>query len=589
MKKIVLISLFLAFFIAASAQNVGINSTGATAHSSAMLDVSSTNMGLLIPRINIPNLSSASPVTSPEVSLLVYNTNATTGLGYYYWDGTGWRRLSTDKTAWQLTGNSGTIAATNFIGTTDAVDFVVRTANTERMRIASGGNVGVGTISPEQKLHVVGNQIISGGGDLYINGSLTSTSGSIHYGSYGRYGQTTSGYYVNPSGQSATGLWLEGTNDNESAGIFLNGNSISMWSAGDNDILKIYDEDEFNTSALPTPKFVVSGSGYVGIGTGSPSYMLDVTSTIRAQDIFAAGGQNVIVGDDSYLSDVDVANTMGVYGVQNTDRGGIRFGSSGGTVFGYNNNIGIGTATPQYRLDLANGTFGFGNANQRTETRDNAGLRGDAGAQSGFFETASPTNYPAGASSWWHLIDVRHSNTGNNYAMQLAGSFFDQKLYFRKTSDNAAQPWTEILTGDYFDTNVVTVESTSTLTIGGSWTVIPGETITLNNLAAGDRVLVWFGGNMNISGADWNLIDVGLFINGTLASVGGYVRTSIDTDYAEIEYINYSATARYNVPSAGNYTFDVRAMRLYGGNDVYIGGNSTDSREGVLTVFVIKN
>jgi hypothetical protein len=173
--------------------------------------------------------------------------------------------------------------------------------------------------------------------------------------------------------------------------------------------------------------------------------------------------------------------------------------------------------------------------------------------------------------------------------MQFAGSFFDQKLYFRKTNDNPAQPWTEILTGDYFDTNVVTVESTSTLTISGTWTVIPGETITLNNLAAGDRVLVWFGGNIQMSGADWNIIDVGLFINGTLASVGGYVRTSIDTDYAEIEYVNYSATARYNVPSAGNYTFDVRAMRLYSGNSVYIGGNSTDSREGVLTVFVIKN
>jgi hypothetical protein len=180
-------------------------------------------------------------------------------------------------------------------------------------------------------------------------------------------------------------LWIEGTNDGESAGMFLNGNSISMWSPGDNDILKIYDEDEFNLSALPTPKFVISGGGYVGIGNGSPSYMLDVASTIRSQDVFAAGGQNVIVGDDSYLSDIDVANTMGVYGAQNTDRGGIRFGSSGGTIFGYNNNIGVGTVTPQYRLDLANGTFGFGNANQRTETRNNAGLRGDAGAQSGFY------------------------------------------------------------------------------------------------------------------------------------------------------------------------------------------------------------
>src|SRR5205085_1527195 len=46
---------------------------------------------------------------------------------------------------WATTGNSGTTAGTNFIGTTDAVDFVAKTNNTERMRINSAGNVGIGT------------------------------------------------------------------------------------------------------------------------------------------------------------------------------------------------------------------------------------------------------------------------------------------------------------------------------------------------------------------------------------------------------------------------------------------------------------
>jgi len=84
-------------------------------------------------------------------------------------------------------------------------------------------------------------------------------------------------------------------------------------------------------------------------------------------------------------------------------------------------------------------------ANAQTATRDNAGLQGDAGAVSGFFETYNPVNYPAGASSWWHLLDVRHSNTVNNYAMQFAGSFFNQELYFRKTNNNAGQNWSRIL------------------------------------------------------------------------------------------------------------------------------------------------
>lgn len=90
----------------------------------------------------------------------------------------------------------------------------------------------------------------------------------------------------------------------------------------------------------------------------------------------------------------------------------------------------------------------FALAQSQTGTRNDAGITGNEGATSGFFETSAPVNYPAGASSWWHLLDVRHSNGNNNYAMQLAGSFFDQNLYFRKTNSNGAQPWFKVLTDD---------------------------------------------------------------------------------------------------------------------------------------------
>ncbi len=82
---------------------------------------------------------------------------------------------------------------------------------------------------------------------------------------------------------------------------------------------------------------------------------------------------------------------------------------------------------------------------QQTFTRNDAGLQGNAGAQSGFFETVAPVNYPAGASSWWHLLDIRHTNTGNNYAMQLSGSFFDQDIYFRKTNGTANTAWNKFV------------------------------------------------------------------------------------------------------------------------------------------------
>ncbi|MBX3158040.1 MAG: tail fiber domain-containing protein [Deltaproteobacteria bacterium] len=107
---------------------------------------------------------------------------------------------------------------------------------------------------------------------------------------------------------------------------------------------------------------------------------------------------------------------------------------------------GYGTSTtPHLRVG---GVVSWGDSDTRTESRNDAGLRGDAGARSGFYQTSTPVNFPAGASGWWHLLDVRHSNPANNFAMQIAGYFYDQNLWFRKTSDNAAQAWRQVISAD---------------------------------------------------------------------------------------------------------------------------------------------
>ena len=78
------------FFSAAIAQRVGIGT--ASPHSSAQLDITSTDKGMLVPRIALTAANVASPVTSPADALLVYNTttsgegpNAVTP-GFYYWN-----------------------------------------------------------------------------------------------------------------------------------------------------------------------------------------------------------------------------------------------------------------------------------------------------------------------------------------------------------------------------------------------------------------------------------------------------------------------------------------------------------------------
>jgi hypothetical protein len=102
-----------------------------------MLDVVSTNKGVLIPRMTAAQRGA---ITSPAEGLLVYQTNALAGApkGFWYYDGT-WRHLTTG--GWLLTGNAGTTAGTNFVGTTDAQALTFRTNDVERFRIANGNQV----------------------------------------------------------------------------------------------------------------------------------------------------------------------------------------------------------------------------------------------------------------------------------------------------------------------------------------------------------------------------------------------------------------------------------------------------------------
>ena len=116
---------------------VGVNTTNPTGGS--ILDISATDKGILIPRVNLTQLNTIAPITggAPE-SLLVYNTNTTTGPGFFYWNGTNWTPM-TSQPGWQLTGNSG-IDPTYFIGTTDDQPLHLATDGTTRMTINTDPN-----------------------------------------------------------------------------------------------------------------------------------------------------------------------------------------------------------------------------------------------------------------------------------------------------------------------------------------------------------------------------------------------------------------------------------------------------------------
>ncbi|MEA3447402.1 MAG: tail fiber domain-containing protein [Bacteroidota bacterium] len=171
------------------AQNVGINQPNPD--NSALLDLTSTERGLLIPRVALDDINTAAPIISPVAEgLLIYNETGSEPHGFYYWDGSQWIILFNQNTGtdtddqnisgsglsgnaltigiengsneivdlsslqgWKLTGNSGTVDGTNFIGTTDNIPFNFRINNEKAGRIATD-NTFYG--------HLSGNSITTG-------------------------------------------------------------------------------------------------------------------------------------------------------------------------------------------------------------------------------------------------------------------------------------------------------------------------------------------------------------------------------------------------------------------------------------------
>jgi len=120
--------------------------------SSAALDISgidptNTIRGFLAPRMT---LAQKTAITSPATGLLIYQTDGLTG--FWYYDGTIWRQWLGN--GWSLNGNTGTNPNTDKVGTKDGQDFVLKTNNTESVRITSSGNVGIGTSTPSSLLHL---------------------------------------------------------------------------------------------------------------------------------------------------------------------------------------------------------------------------------------------------------------------------------------------------------------------------------------------------------------------------------------------------------------------------------------------------
>jgi|GEM_PF-1533285 len=271
------------------------------------------------------------PLASADTSAKTINV---TSSGYYFFDGNFWQKLNSGNTAtdWSLVGNSGTTAGTNFIGTTDAQDFIVKTNNTERERTYNtvDTNNTIKTITGGD-LNLNGITVGRGSGNKNSNAVVgyeslkaNDTGGNnVAMGSFALY-NSTKGFSNVAIGHSAMTGNTEGNSN-----IAIGQSTLPYNTTGDLNIA-------IGHSALSNPLNKI-GRHNIGIGFTAGGNLEDATSN------------NIAIGSFQDLATSTGSNQLNI--------GGAIFGTGlTGTQAAPAGNIGIGTTAPSTRLEVNNGT-----------------------------------------------------------------------------------------------------------------------------------------------------------------------------------------------------------------------------------------
>jgi len=152
-----------------SFSQVSVSEDGLESHPAAILDLIADDKGFLIPRVELTGTDDVSTIDvnaahdHDAVGLLVYNTISQSDVtpGFYYWNGSEWNRVSGDAG-----GGIDEEVDPTWIGDADDTGSVGRT-----------GNVGVGTETPDVKLHIADDGAILAEGD-YDSGWSGGTIGA---------------------------------------------------------------------------------------------------------------------------------------------------------------------------------------------------------------------------------------------------------------------------------------------------------------------------------------------------------------------------------------------------------------------------
>ncbi|MEY5046810.1 MAG: hypothetical protein RLZZ175_169 [Bacteroidota bacterium] len=399
------------YILSANAQNVSINTDGTAADASAMLEVKSTNSGFLAPRMTAAQRVA---ISSPATGLMVYQTDGTTG--FYVYNGSWVKVLDASTDYLPLAGGTltGTLNGTDAVFSSD-ISANTLTLGLGNSSVASNTAIGYHALNANTSGYenaslgyqsLVNNTDGVGNTGLGFQSLFHNTSGTYNtaIGDKSLHENTTGGsnismgylsLYTNTTGGNNVGLGLNALYSNETGAnnVAVGHSAMSTNVIGTNNTTVGYQSDVFTggltnataigygatvttsntiqlgngsvTDVITSGKLTSTGlvsSNQVLINTSTPGiYMLDVVGDTRFTGSARVEGSDNTNNRASFVY-VGGKPSPAVWetGVDvNSNGGGDFYFYQGGCcprmIIDENGQLGLGTTTPSYALDVQNG------------------------------------------------------------------------------------------------------------------------------------------------------------------------------------------------------------------------------------------
>ena len=332
----------------------------------------------------------------------------------------------------EVSSDGGSVAIIAGNVSTGDIDFF--TASSQRMIINNTGNVGIGTTSPTQKLHINGGAMFitdgTYGGFLGKGNGLITTASASDLGvrsesnmvfstggnvekmritSAGNVGIGT----TNPSSKLTVADGMDGSNSQTGLEFIpqdsSNRNIIFSYDRSSSAYRQLnLDASDFKFNPGGSTKMVILNNGNVGIGITNPNVPLDVEGKIRSNDN-SSGDYLEIFCDGSVSGDSYIENTNN--NIQIKSAFATSLSTSGSVAMFINNsqNVGIGTSSPT--SDGATATT--------LEVRGKSGTGGGVVRVSNAGNTASARFFAGSASATIATVTNHDLNISTNNSLKM--------------------------------------------------------------------------------------------------------------------------------------------------------------------------